>query len=481
MKIRPVGFEGAEPAVIVGRRRSTGDVAVAIATAVAVALAVGAVAAELMWRPDVHAAGLRSAAETTITLAALIGAVMLRSRFHQTRRFSDLLLVVALATAAVTEFAFEALPALADDRTGTFGVGAQVAYVMLVTSTLLVAAYAPSKWTVARGNRTLSRAVFAGISVIAIGELIDLVLGPGGRSGSAEVYEPVLGALGFVSFIGLLAAAFGFASRAKGQDRESWLLAGACYLLAIASLQAVAQPLPAANSVTLAEPFRILAFVVLLATAIRLYGGQRAAQEAVSAERIRIANDLHDGLAQDLAFIVTYADRLERKFGEAHILVLAARRALAASRGTIVDLEASQAPSTEAALREVAAELEARFGVDISIRVQTRGVEEPSVADRRDLVRIAREAIVNAVRHGGARKIQVTLGSRDSELLLRISDNGCGTRASGSRASSGTGLGMRAMRSRARSLGGRLIAYRRAGGGTEIDVVKFGREPTKSV
>ena len=481
MKIRPVWFEGVEPSSIVGIRRSTVDVGVVIATAVAMAVAAAAVAAELIWRPDVHAAGLRSAAETTITLAALVGAVMLRARYHQTRRFSDLLLVVALATAAVADFAFEALPALADDRTGTFGVGARVAYMMVLTSTLLVAAYAPGKWSVARGHRTLSRAVFAGISVIAIGELIDLVLGPGGRSGSAEVYENVLGALGFVSFLGLMAAGFGFASRAKGQDRESWLLAGACYLLAIASLQAVAQPLPAANWVTLAEPFRILAFVLLFVTAIRLTGGRHAAQEAVSAERIRIANDLHDGLAQDLAFIVAYADRLERKFGEAHVLTLAASRALAVSRGTMVDLEASQAPSTAAALREVAAELEARFGVDINVRVQTSGLEEPSVADRRDIVRIAREATVNAVRHGGARKIQVMLGSRDSELLLRITDDGRGAAAVGERASSGTGLGMRAMHSRARSLGGRLVAHYRAGGGTEIDVVTSQREPTKTV
>ena len=160
-------------------------------------------------------------------------------------------------------------------------------------------------------------------------------------------------------------------------------MAGACYLLAIAPLQAVAEPLPSANWVTLAEPFRILAFGLLFVAAIRLYGGRRAAQDAVSAERIRIANDLHDGLAQDLAFIVAYADRLERKFGEAHVLVLAARRALAASRGTIVDLEASQAPSTAAALREVAAELEARFGAEITVRVHTSTAEKPSVADRR--------------------------------------------------------------------------------------------------
>ena len=122
------------------------------------------------------------------------------------------------------------------------------------------------------------------------------------------------------------------------------------------------KPSPAANWVTLAEPFRILAFVLVFVTAIRLAGGRRLAQEVVSAERIRIANDLHDGLAQHLAFIVAYADRLERKFGEAHVLARAARRALAVSRGTIVDLEASRAPSTAAAPGGVARQLQHRAG-----------------------------------------------------------------------------------------------------------------------
>ena len=75
----------------------------------------------------------------------------------------------------------------------------------------------------------------------------------------------------------------------------------------------------------------------------------------------------------------------------------------------------------------------------------------------------------------------MTLGSRDSELLLRISDDGCATGAPGSHANSGTGLGMHAMRSRARSLGGRLLAHHRAGGGTEIDVVLSGSPARQTV
>jgi signal transduction histidine kinase len=471
MRTRPAGLVGVQQTATVGIRRPVLDGSGLAATGVAAAMAAAALTAELVWRPDAHAAGLRSTIETTITLAALTAAVLLRSRIKHTGRFSDLLLVVALATVAVTDFVFEALPALADDRTGTFGIGARLACGMLVTSTLLVAAYVPDRWLIAPGRWTLSRAILAGISVVAIGELIDLVAGPGGRNGSAEAYEPLMTVFALVSFVALMTAGFGFVSRADADNRDRWLLAAACYLLAVASLERLAQPMPLASWVTVAEPFRIVAFGLLFVTALRRYGGNRAAQEAVRAERIRIADDLHDGLAQDLAFIVAYADRLEHRFGEAHLLVTAARRALAASRGTIVDLEASKAPTTAAALRDVATELQERFGVEITVRVPTADTQEPTLADRHEMVRIAREAIGNAIRHGGARRIEVTLGSRDKELLLRISDDGCGAGAPGSHANSGTGLGMRAMRSRARSLGGRLIAHHRAGG-TEIDVVK---------
>ncbi|MGZ6652150.1 MAG: histidine kinase, partial [Solirubrobacteraceae bacterium] len=86
------------------------------------------------------------------------------------------------------------------------------------------------------------------------------------------------------------------------------------------------------------------------------------------AERQRIARDLHDGLAQDLATIALRTQRLQNGSDRPDdVLMLAARRALAISRGTIVDLSASDAPTTEAALRQVADELAARFTVLVDV------------------------------------------------------------------------------------------------------------------
>ena len=201
----------------------------------------------------------------------------------------------------------------------------------------------------------------------------------------------------------------------------------------------------------------------------------QVARDAVSAERLRIARDLHDGLAQDLAFIAAHSERLAREFGADHPLAIAATRALAASRGQIVDLEASQASSTEAALREVAAEMSARLGVNVAVTVDGgRRTRSAASTSARELVRIAREAIANAVRHGGARNVTVRLGSRRVDLLLRVSDDGCGFGRAG-QDTAGTGLGMRTMRDRARLLGAQVRAGRGERGGAMIDVVSGSR------
>jgi signal transduction histidine kinase len=109
--------------------------------------------------------------------------------------------------------------------------------------------------------------------------------------------------------------------------------------------------------------------------------------------------------------------------------------------------------------------------VTVSVDVgASRGAAERSARERHELVRIAREAIANAVRHGGARNVTVRLGSRRDNLLLRISDDGCGF-GSASRKTAGTGLGMNTMRARAKSVGGHLVTRTRDSGGGEIEIL----------
>ena len=443
-------------------------------------LSASVVGLELL-RP-VHAVdpGVRAGLETAITLSALLSAYLLVVVFASRRRLCDLLLLVALVTLSLVDFTFVILPALGGVRTVAHGVGARLSCEVVVSAAFAAAAFAPRRSLVGHGRRPLALAVLAAIGTVALAGLVELVAGAhwapstlNPMSIASAVGYPVSLTVHVLSSSVLLVSGIAFVTRAGPADKNAGLLAGASFLLAASRLQYLAMPAVAADWVTPAVGMRIAAYGLLLAVALRQDANLRheARWTAINAERQRIARDLHDGLAQDLAVIASHGQELVSELGSEHPLVVAARRTLAASRGAIVDLSASAAPTTGAALRQVADELEARFGVQVHVQIKAdnrRGARNDlDRAEREEVVRIAREAIVNAVRHGGARHIDVELDYRGPDLL-RVSDDGCGIGANAMRSRSGFGLPT--MRARAESIGGRLIARRRANGGTELEV-----------
>lgn len=405
--------------------------------------------------------GARAAIETMIALGAVMSSVLVFGQFKRSRQVGDLLLLGALATLGLTDFVFSALPALAGVGTSLVH-GGQHGGDALVAIPVVGAAFAP------RNGRVRVRRRLVVIMPL-------LVLGAAGVTALLPLIAVRGNAVAFALHVSaaavLLTAAVGFAVRANG-DRPALLLSGASLLLGAARIQYLVVPAVSPHAVSPREWFRLAACGLLLAAACLQWVKARRenTEAALHAERRRIARDLHDGLAQDLAFIVGQGERLESQFGPDHLVTVAARRALAVSRGAIMDLSASRARSTEGALREVAAELSARFGLQVDVRI----TEDPGGSgsgqfeshERDDLVRIAREAVVNAVRHGGARRVEIVLDRSGSSRVLRVSDDGAGIAAGSS-----TGFGMRSMGERARSLGGRVDAYPARDGGTELEVV----------
>jgi signal transduction histidine kinase len=426
---------------------------------------------EQLWQLHATDAVLRSAIETGITLSALVSAVLLLAHFRQTRLLRDLLMLAALATVALTDFVFNALPAY-HYETGIYGAGARMALTTLIAGIFLAVAFAPGEREVQVGRRLAAIAVPAAFYWVALGELVDLIVGPVREQGPSGAYGPLATSVSVTCSVILVVAAGGFAVRHRDGDREAGLLGVAALCMAGAQLGKLALSVAPPDWVTPSDALRVVAYGLLLAAAVRMYSRSQdqVARNAVSAERLRIARDLHDGLAQDLAFIAAHSERLAREFGADHPLAVAAQRALAASRGQIVDLEASTASNTEAALREVAAEMASRHGVNVTVSVDSALDTDRTEDERTELVRIAREAIANAVRHGGARNVAVRLGSRRDDLLLRVSDDGCGFGAA-SGTTAGTGLGMRAMGARAKSVGGQLVTRTRESGGAEIEIL----------
>jgi signal transduction histidine kinase len=429
-----------------------------------------------LWGLHATDEALRPSLETGIAAVAVVGASLLVARLRHARRLRDLLLLVALAAVALNNFIYNALPAYGN-RTATYDGGVWMALTTLAAAAFVAAAFAADHRQVVLTRRTVVLGMIAAIAWVAFCEAIDLASGLVNERGPVGVYAPIWDATALICFGLLLGAAMRFALRGGSEDAVAKLLAGVGILLAGAELKTVAMPVVPGNWLMPSDGLRAGAFAMVVAVSAILYrrSVHELAHRARTAERTRIAHDLHDGLAQDLACIAAHSARLAREFGAEHPLTIAAGRALVASRGKIIDLEASGASTTAQALREVGAESAARYGVQISVEVNAPDQPEPNWAERSELVRIAREAIANAARHGDAQHIVVTLGSHGEQPLLRVTDDGSGLPAPGqpAAATGGTGLGMLAMRSRARRIGAQLHVNRRgAHGGAEIEVVR---------
>src|SRR5581483_5001593 len=136
---------------------------------------------------------------------------------------------------------------------------------------------------------------------------------------------------------------------------------------------------------------------------------ERAALIAVAEERRRLARELHDGLAQDLAFISMAGQRIARG-GSRHLLHAlgdAAARAIDETRAAIAGLDERADEALCAAIERSTGELADRFGLEIVVQGDGAALGE---ASRRDVLRLLREAVTNAARHGGARRITIDLG-----------------------------------------------------------------------
>ncbi|MGC1521018.1 MAG: ATP-binding protein [Steroidobacteraceae bacterium] len=192
------------------------------------------------------------------------------------------------------------------------------------------------------------------------------------------------------------------------------------------------------------------------------------------AER-QLGRELHDGLGQDLVALSLIAraetDRVS-KGGAPELKALAliesvALRAVENCRGIAGGLSALTETGGDlyAALRR----LPVRFRHDgpPAITVTTEGDAPLALPEgaQDHIFRVAQEALTNAVKHSGARRIDVFLGVTQAAIKLTVRDDGIGLLPSS--AQSG-GLGRASMRHRASAIGARLSVSSAIGGGTEV-------------
>ena len=192
-------------------------------------------------------------------------------------------------------------------------------------------------------------------------------------------------------------------------------------------------------------------------------------------ERRSFAQELHDGLGQQLGGIaylanVLHAQLLERRAPEAdeaaRIFVLV-RNAIEQTRRLARGLSPIRADPEGLvdALRELAAHTREVFGLACNM-TSPKGllVHDPVLAGH--LYRIAQEAVNNAVKHAGARRVDIRLRRTAGEVTLTVCDDGRGISNPPARRS---GLGLRIMQYRADLVRGRLkVGPRPARRGTEV-------------
>jgi signal transduction histidine kinase len=273
-----------------------------------------------------------------------------------------------------------------------------------------------------------------------------------------------------VAGFGLLAAAaIGLTARAErtGDALLHWLAIGAV-LSAAARANYFLYPSLFTDFVYVGDGFRLLFYVVVLLAAlseIRLYWRSQA-EAATLSERHRIARELHDGLAQELAGIRRNLHWLEQDNRFVDRARASTERAIAESRRLLAALAEAHVGSLDVALATAGREIGEREGSQVIVSVDD-AVRLPP-AQREALVKIASEAITNAARHGQADviRVEVTGGGRPR---LRIEDSGRGFDPAAPQPPGHYGL--QTMRERAEQIGAELRLDSQAGKGTRIEVV----------
>ena len=195
----------------------------------------------------------------------------------------------------------------------------------------------------------------------------------------------------------------------------------------------------------------------------------------LSAERARIARDLHDALSQSLFSIGLRAEAARRDMAGApdradgHLASIAdIARDARAELGAVVEGLRPPAIDDEGlprALRGLAAVL-ARLG-EAEVEVDLSGEPDPAPARDREVFLILQEALVNAVRHARARRVRLTMHAEDGGLRAEVADDGVGFDPEDARARARR-MGLNAMRERAAALGAELRVESSPGQGARV-------------
>ncbi|MEU6450882.1 GAF domain-containing sensor histidine kinase [Streptomyces sp. NPDC046979] len=210
-------------------------------------------------------------------------------------------------------------------------------------------------------------------------------------------------------------------------------------------------------------------------TNARLY--ERSRELTIAEERSRLAHELHDAVSQKLFSLRLTAQAATalvdrdpaRAKGELQQVAALAAEAADELRAAVVELR-------PAALEEDGLVATLRTQIQVLDRAHTarvtfagHGVKALPAAQEEAMLRVAQEALHNALRHSEAARVEVTLHRRGTGAVLRVTDDGSGFDPRTVRRA-GRHLGLVSMRDRANGTGGRLTVQSAPGKGTTIEM-----------
>jgi signal transduction histidine kinase len=436
----------------------------------------------IIFTPSLHFAyrsvPLHAMLETAAALIGLLTTFLLWGRLRQRRRLDDLLLFVALGVLSFTNLFFATIPAALFGDTHIFSTWTTLAGSALGAALLALSALVPPRQLTNYRRATGIAVLAAFTALVVLGDVVWLALErlPAGIDPSISPvaqHGAISGNMSIVATQMVIAvffaiAAVGFTRRAE-QNRDElllWLGAGSV-VAAAARVNYAAFPSLYSQWVYTGDAFRLVWHILLFVGAAReilIY--QRAyAESRVLEERRRIARDLHDGLAQELAFIAAKTrEQLASGTSRTHLLQVAssAQRGLDESRRAIATLSARNDEPFEQALTQAVEEVAQRIGVRVEIEAEPAAIGRD---EQEQLLRIVREAVTNAGRHANASLIRVEF-TNGGPLHLLVQDNGVGFDPGDVDA---TGFGLVGMRERATAIGGRFEVDS-SSAGTRIEV-----------
>jgi PAS domain S-box-containing protein len=222
---------------------------------------------------------------------------------------------------------------------------------------------------------------------------------------------------------------------------------------------------------------------LMIISVVRDVSGRRRLQEAALSarailaqeqERVRVARDIHDEVAQALSGIalgleqIESAPHLQAARDEAKHLAGDVTSAMRELRRVVEHLRPDELASVglTAALERMA-EQRRESAPDITIVFRSHGNGRRLDPDTElAAYRVVQEAVTNAVKHANPNTIEIDLTATEDAMTATVRDDGCGFDVEQTPEDGGLGLG--GMRERARLIGSKLNVDSAAGRGTEV-------------